>query len=379
MRTTGGAVTGGASAALVDPEHAGAGAVVGGALPGAAKVIGTTARAAGRVMRGSEVTPEVMALADRAKQLGIDVPADRIADSKPLNAVAAGLNYVPFSGRAATEQNMQNQLNRALSATFGQNSANVTAALRKAQGDLGGEFDRVLRSNTVRVDQPFLDALAEAESRATSELGSDGARVIKNQIDEIMSKVDANGEIDGQAAYNIKRVLDRIGKRNTPEAYYASDLKRDLMGALNRSMTPEASAAFAKTRQQYGNMLALEKLAKNGVDGDISIARLANLKNINNKDLQELADIAAQFLRPREGQHGAAQRATAAIAATVMGGPLAAAGGIAAGRVTNKALNSNALKDLMTGQPVQNPLIQGAMSPNLLQHLYRSAPVAASE
>jgi hypothetical protein len=115
------------------------------------------------------------------------------------------------------------------------------------------------------------------------------------------------------------------------------------------------------------------------VDGDISIARLANLKNINNKDLQELADISAQFLRPREGQHGAAQRATAAIAATVMGGPLAAAGGIAAGRATNKALNSNTLKDLMTGQPVQNPLIQGAMSPNLLQHLYRSAPVAASE
>ena len=379
MRTTGGAVTGGTSAALVDPEQTGTGAIVGAALPGATKVIGATARAAGRAIRGSEIPPEVAALADRAKQLGIDIPADRIADSKPLNAVAAGLNYVPFSGRAATEQNMQNQLNRALSATFGQNSANVTAALRKAQGDLGGEFDRVLRSNTVRVDQPFLDALAEAESRATSELGSDGARVIKNQINEIMNKVDANGEIDGQAAYNIKRVLDRIGKRNTPEAYYASDLKRDLMGALNRSMTPEDAAAFATTRQQYGNMLALEKLAKNGVDGDISIARLANLKNINNKDLQELADISAQFLRPREGQHGAAQRATAAIAATVMGGPLAAAGGIAARRATNKALNSNTLKDLMTGQPVQNPLIQGAMSPNLLQHLYRSAPVAASE
>ena len=379
MRTTGGAVTGGTSAALVDPEHAGAGAIVGAALPGAAKVIGATARAAGRAITGGEISPEVVALADRAKQLGIDIPADRIADSKPLNAVAAGLNYVPFSGRAATEQAMQNQMNRALSATFGQHSANVTAALRKAQGDLGGEFDRVLRSNTVSVDQPFLDALAQAESRATSELGSDGARVIKNQINEIMDKAGANGEIDGQAAYNIKRTLDRIGRRNTPEAYYANDLKRDLMGALNRSLTPEDAAAFATTRQQYGNMLALEKLAKNGVDGDISIARLANLKNINNKDLQELADIAAQFLKPREGQHGAAQRAAAGIAAAAMAGPVKAVAGMAAARATNKALNSNTLRDLMTGQPMQSPVIQAATSPNLLQHLYRSAPVAASE
>lgn len=383
MRTTGGAITGGASAGLVDPEHAGTGALVGAALPAAMGVVGSATRAAtrkiGNAITGGEISPEVMALADRAKQLGIDIPADRIADSKPLNAVAAGLNYVPFSGRAATEQNMQNQLNRALSATFGQNSANVTAALRKAQGDLGGEFDRVLQSNTVRVDQPFLDALAQAESRANSELGSDGARVIKNQIDEIMNKVDANGEIDGQAAYNIKRVLDRIGRRNTPEAYYASDLKRDLMGALDRSMTPDASAAFAKTRQQYGNMLALEKLAKNGADGDISIARLANLKNINNNDLQELADIAAQFLKPREGAHGGAQRAAAAIAATVMGGPAAAATGIAAGRATNAALNSSTLRDLMTGHPIQSRAIQTVTSPNLLQYLYRTAPVAASD
>ncbi|HET7832358.1 MAG TPA: hypothetical protein VFK88_05285 [Gallionella sp.] len=382
-RTAGGAITGGASAALVDPEHAGTGAAVGAAFPTAVRAAGSLAggvmKKVGNAITGGEISPEVVALADRAKQLGIDIPADRLADSKPLNAVAAGLNYVPLSGRAATEQAMQNQMNRALSATFGQHSANVTAALRKAQGDLGAEFDRVLQSNAVRVDQPFLDALAQAESRATSELGSDGARVIKNQIDEIMNKAGPNGEIEGRAAYNIKRTLDRIGRRSTPEAYYATDLKRDLMDALDRSMTPDASAAFAKTRQQYGNMLSLEKLAKNGADGDISIARLANLKNINNKDLQELADIAAQFLKPREGAHGAAQRATAAIAAAAMAGPVKAAMGMAAGRAANKALNSATLKDLMTGQPVQSPLIQAAMSPNLLEYLARSAPVVASD
>lgn len=380
VRTAGGAITGGASAALVNPDETGSGAAIGAALPGAAKVVGTGAQAVGNkllsMVRGGAVSPEVAALARRASVLGIDVPADRIANSKPLNALAASLNYVPLSGRAGTERTMQDQLNRALSRTFGQDSDNVTGALRIARGQLGNEFDRVLRGNTVQVDTPFLDALAEAEHRAQAELGSDGARVIKNQIDEILGK-GASGQIDGQAAYNIKRTLDRIGKRNSPEAYYASDLRRDLMDALNRSLTPEEAATFATTRKQYGNMLSLEKLAQNGVEGDVSIARIANMKNIGNNDLQELADISAQFLKAREGQHGAMQRVGIGAAAAALGGVPGVVAGATAGRATNAALNSNALKKLIMGQPVtaQNRLLEMISSPEMQQLGYRAAPV----
>lgn len=380
IRSAGGAITGGASAALVDPNEALSGAVIGGALPGVAKVVGVGAQAVGNkllsMLRGGAVSPEVAQLATRAGELGIDVPADRIANSRPLNALAASLNYVPLSGRAATERTMQDQLNRALSRTFGQNDSNVTGALRAARGQLGDEFDRVLQGNQVHVDAPFLDALAQADQRAQAELGSDGARVIRNQIGEIMSK-GAGGAIDGQAAYNIKRTLDRIGKRNSPEAFYASDLRRDLMDALNRSLTPEGAAAFATTRKQYGNMLSLEKLAQNGVDGDVSIARLANMKNIGNNDLQELADISAQFLKAREGQHGAAQRVGIGGLMTMLGGAPGLAAGMAAGRATNTALNSNALKGLIMGQPVtaQNRLLELIASPEAQQLGYRSAPL----
>lgn len=380
VRAAGGGITGGTSAALVNPDEAASGAVIGAALPGAAKLVGAGAGAVGNkllsVARGGAVSPEVAALARRAGELGIDVPADRIANSKPLNALAASLNYVPFSGRAGTERTMQDQLNRALSRTFGQDSENVTGALRAARGQLGNEFDRVLQGNQVQVDTPFLDALARAEQRAQVELPSDGARVIKNQIDEILSK-GSTGTIDGQAAYNIKRTLDRIGRRNSPEAYYASDLRRDLMDALNRSLTPEDAAAFAATRKQYGNMLSLEKLAQNGVDGDVSIARLANMKNIGNNDLQELADISAQFLKAREGQHGAMQRVGVGAAGAALGGLPGLMAGAAAGRATNAALNSNALKGLIMGQPVtaRNRLLELISNPEVQQLGYRSAPL----
>lgn len=373
-RAAGGAVTGGASAGLVNPEDATTGAVVGGALPVVASGVVKAAKGVGNKLRGGEVAPEVKALATRAQELGIDVPADRIVDSKPLNAVASALNYVPFSGRAATETKMQSQLNRALSRTFGQDSDNVTMSLRKAQDALGGEFDKVLQANTVKVDQQFMADLADSASKASRELGSDGSGIIAKQVEDILAKA-GSGEIDGQAAYNIKKTLDRIGRRNTPEAYYATDLKKSLMAALDRSLGPDEAASFAKTRQQYGNMLSLEKLAKNGADGDVSIARIANMKNINNKDLQELADISAQFLKAREGQHGAMQRAVAGMATASMGGPMALAGGAAAGRGVNMLLNSGMAKNAVLGNT--NPAVENALS-KLLPATYRTVPVISA-
>lgn len=368
VRAVGGGAAGGISAGMVNPEDAGMGAAIGGAFPVAGKALGAAGSAIGRSFAGKPVSPEVANLAQRAKDLGINVPADRLANSRPMNAIAAALNYVPFSGRAATEDAMQSQLNRALSRTFGQDSDNVTKALGAAQSDLGSKFDDVLKNNQVRIDDTFLADLAEAADRAAKELGSDGQRIIQNQIDEIMEK-GAQGVIDGQAAYNIKRTLDRIGKRNSPEAHYALDLKKNLMGALDRSLGSQQAQAFAQTRKQYGNMLALDKLAKNGADGDVSIARVANMRNINNPDLQELADISAQFLKPREGQHGAAQRAVAGGLGFTMAGLPGLATGVVAGRAANSALNSNAARNFVLGQPSIPPL-----PPGLMQLLYRSAP-----
>lgn len=378
-RAAGGAAVGGVAAGMVNPEDAALGAAVGGAIPMAMKVGGEGARSLARAVRG-EVAPEVVALADRAKALGVQIPADRLTNSKPLNAMAASLEYMPLSGRAATQERMTSQLNRALSRTFGQDSDNVTMALRKAGAELGSKFDDVLKNNRVRVDQTFLDDLAEHASRASRELGSDGERIIKSQIDDIMAKA-AAGEIDGQAAYNIKRTLDRIGKRNSPEAYYALDLKKSLMGALDRSLGPEEAAKFAATRQQYGNMLKLEKIAKNGAEGDISIARLANMKNVNSPDLQELADIAAQFMVTRESPHGALQRliigSTGIGVGAGVGGLPIGIGLMAGGRAANSALNSGLLRSMVLGQPGQ-PIANEAVRKGLLG-VTRAAPVLTAQ
>ncbi|MBC9904758.1 glycoside hydrolase family 73 protein [Achromobacter xylosoxidans] len=378
-RMVGGAGTGAVSAGLVDPDSAGLGAAVGAAFPLAGVALAKGGHAIGNMLRGGEVSAPVRDLANRAAELGIKVPADRIVNSRPMNAMAASLNYVPFSGRAAVEDTMQSQLNRALSRTVGQDSTNVTQALRSAAGDLGQKFDDVLQKTAVKVDDQFLGALAERAQQASTELGSDGARIIGKQIDEIINQAaKANGQLDGQLAYNLKRTLDRIGQRSTPEAFYANELKRDLMGALNRSLGPKEAEAFAKVRQQYGNMLSLENLAKNGVDGDISIARLANMRNIRNPELQELADIAAQFLRPREGQHGAAQRIMAGALMGYGAGIPAAVASVGVGRMANSLLNSAAARNAMLGQS-SNTALANALRQALPVTAARSAPVIVAQ
>lgn len=343
-----GAAVGGAAAGMVNPSDAGFGAAVGGALPGAAQLAGKAGNGIRSMVAGGGATPEVAALAARAKELGINIPADRLTNSRPMNALAAGLNYVPLSGRAATEDAMNSQLNKALSRTFGQDSSNVTQALRKADDVLGGQFDDFLRTNAVKVDQQFMTELAEASNQASRELGSDGASIIAKQVEDIIAKA-GTGQIDGQAAYNIKKTLDRIGKRNSPEAWYAIDLKQKLMGALDRSVGQDKAAGFGRLRKQYGNMLSLEKLAKNGAEGEISVARLANMKNINNPQMQEIADIAAQFVKPREGAHGGAQRALVGAAAGFAGGLPGMAIGMGAGRGANMALNSEMARRFVLG------------------------------
>lgn len=351
-----GAAAGGVTAGMVNPEDAKLGAIVGGAIPVSAKALATGARAAGSALAG-QVSPEVAALAGRAKQLGIDIPADRITNSKPLNLVASSLDYMPFSGRSGTMDRMSGQLNRAVSRTFGQDSDNVAQAVKSARGELGGEFDRVLKANTVRVDQQFTDDLAQHLERAAGELGADGERVIGKQVADIAAKI-KEGQIDGQAAYNIKQTLDRIAKQNSPVSSYAKDLKNSLMSALDRSLGADEAAAFAKTRQQYGNMKTIEKLVGNGVEGDVSIARLANQKGIYNKDLQELADISAQFLKSRESAHGAAQRlslGSLGVGATGMASLPLALGAVAGGRATNSLLNSDAARRMVMGGLLNQP------------------------
>jgi hypothetical protein len=84
----------------------------------------------------------------------------------------------------------------------------------------------------VKADQELINDLVANIDKANRELGPEAAKIIGNQADDLMGKMATNGVIDGQAAYNVKKALDRIGSRNSNEAYYAREMKKSLMGGV---------------------------------------------------------------------------------------------------------------------------------------------------
>lgn len=381
-KAAGGAITGAASSALVDPETAATGGVVGAVLPPAMKAAGKFGGLVGAgvnkaLTSGKGISQEVKDLAKKAEDYGIDIPIDKIANSKPLNALAKSLEYVPFSGREATQETLHKQVNRAVSRTIGQDNHNINKALRDADLNLSGQFEKTLQENAVKLDDAFIEGLARVEKEAESILIKDQFAVIKKQIDNILEK-GGSGQLDGQAAYNIKKLLDKLGKgSDTTKASVAIDLKRELMDALDRSLGAEKAAAFKKVREQYGNMLELEKIAKNGAEGEISIARLANMKNTRSKELKDLADIAAQFVTEREGQHGAMQRVLVGGAAGATAGLPGLAAGAIGGRALNTMLNNKSLRNRIIGENVKKT--GGNKFASLARHAPKLIPAAAQE
>lgn len=351
LRLTGGAVSGGSMTGLVNPDQTGTGALIGAAIPVAGKLGGMAGNKLGEQLTAS---PAIVALADKAKNLGIDIPADRLVNSPALNAVSASLRYVPGSGRVATEDAMNGQIKKALSNTFGEDSEHITKDLiQQAKSNLGGQFDAFLKGNTVKVDPQLTSDLQANLMKAKNELSADNYRVIDNQVNDLLSKVN-NGEIDGQAAYNVKKTLDRLGNGSGNEAYHAKQVRESLMDALKRSVSPDEAQAFDGLRRQYANMKTVEKLAGNTAEGDISMARLGNLDS-KNSEVKDLSKIAATFGKIRENPHGAMQRVAMGgygTAAALGGGALTGmvapvAAGITVGRGLNTALNSQAVKQMI--------------------------------
>lgn len=352
-RIAGGALSGGAMAGAINPEDAGTGAILGGALPGAVKGAGMVGS---KIASKMKVSQEIAQLSQKAKSLGIDIPADRIANSKILNAGAASLDYVPFSGRIATETKMNNQIKRALSKTFGENTDSLSKdVFVKAQQKLGQGFDDFLTKNKVTVDQQLFSDMQGNLAKAKNELSADNYRIIENQVKDLWGKID-NGIIDGNAAYNVKKTLDRLGRGNGNEAFHAKEVRNSLMDALKRSVSPEKAQGFTDLQRKYANLKSLQKLAGNSAEGDISMARLGNIDS-RNQEVIDLAKIAATFAKGRESPHGAMQRVSIGSGVAALGGGVLAgvaapvAAGLTAGRAANMALNSKTLKNVLVGNP----------------------------
>ncbi len=387
-RIAGGAATGAASAGLVNPEDAGVGAMVGGALPAAAQLAGGAGRAVGSAFRPSADT---QAVAQTAQRYGIPLGLGDITENRALQATRSILRDAPISGGMAqsAREAQQEAFNKAVGGTFGASETKLTLpVLDQAKQRLGSEFDRIWNNNVLQVDPNMVNTLQAVRAQAEKLPRNEGGAVLR-EIDDLYSKMvpDAQGNltIPGDVANKFQSYLRRRGESFPALSDEFGKLRRSILDTFNASVDPADAAALTLNRSQYKAFKTVEPILRSAelgvagrTAGDVPAALLPQVVNrsygnLQNAPLAELSQVGSRFLVDRTPQTGGSARAAlqnTAIGAALMGtgGLPALAAGVPAAAGLQKLMQSPGAARALMGQ--------GQVSPQMLQAL-RAAQLAA--
>ena len=388
-RVLGGAATGAAAAGLVNPEDAGTGALVGGALPVAAQGAAAAGRGVGSMLRPSA---ETIGVAQKAQQYGIPVGLGDVADNKGVQAVRSILRDAPISGSMAqgAQEAKQEAFNKAIGATFGAPEKKLTLpVIDQAKARMGAEFDRIWGNNVLQVDPQLLKQMGDIDAIAAKLPKNEGAS-LSAEIQDVFSKMvpDANGnlQIPGDTANKFQQYLRRRAESSVGLRNELGDLRQAIIQGFNRSVNPADAQALTMTREQYKAFKTVEPILRSAelgvagrAAGDVPAALLPqavnkSYGNLTGVPLADLSQVGSRFLVDRTPQTGGSARAAlqnTAIGAALMGtgGIPALAAGVPAAAGIQKLLQSPGAAQAVMGQG-------GQVSPELLQAL-RAAQLAA--
>lgn len=395
-RTVGGALTGGATAGLVNPDDALSGTIAGGALPGVAKGLGAVGSAIGRQLRPQG---DAAQLAQRAIDMGAPLGIADIAEGKFTKAVRSVLNDAPLTGGIGAAQNdaKQKWFNRAVGEVFDAADEKLTPqVMDAAKKKMGGEFDRIWGGNVLKVDEKLLESFSKTQANASMLPKAERTRIM-SMLDDIQSQVvqgaDGSMVIPGDVANRYQSAIRKASESAT--GFLKNDLinlRQDMITAFNRSVSPEDAAALALNQSKYKAFKTVEPLLNKGElgvagreAGDVPAGLLpgAVLQSYRNNPagspLGELSKIGSKYLVDRTPQTGGSARAMiqnsaigGALGAGMFTNPLLALPVVPAAMGLNQALGSPMLaRSLLSAQ---SPQLGG-----LLTSAQRTLPVLTAQ
>ena len=296
-----------------DLSAIGTGAAVGGGLGFLAPALVAGIGAGGNALR-SVVDPMTAQLASRAAELGIPIRPPQISTSPFINKLDQMTAQLPGSVTPGLAAEQQGAVTRAVSRTFGEDTDTLTpATMQAAKKRIGGEFKDVLSRMSIAPNAKLADDLGGIANDASRYLRPDDANIIKNHLEDVLSKFSAgNGEIEGKAYQALVQkgsALDNSIKGTGPEKNYAMRIRDALDDAAKASSDPELGQRLTQAKYQWKNLKTVQPLVTRGVPGEISPLALNARVNAQFPDraftgageLGDIADIGQRFLRqPRD-------------------------------------------------------------------------------
>lgn len=372
IRAAGGAITGGVSAGLIDPEQAASGAVVGAVLPGALQAAGKVGGAIGRTLRGPEQSADVAKAVQAARDAGYVIPPTQ---ARPTlgNRLLEG-----FSGKITTAQNAS--------------AKNQAVTNAKAAAAIGLPDD-------VKITPEVLEDVRRAAGQAYRDVAALPVRpaVQANSLTNTPAAAEIN---PAQMVFGLREArndatawFNSYARTASPEALQKAKAARSLASSLEKGLEDYAASvgradlvpAMVEARTLIAKTHTIES-ALNPTTGNIDArklaARLAKGKPISG-DLKEAAEFAGRFPKAAQTveQMGSLPQTSpldwglGGAASALSGNPLMLASVLA--RPAARSLTLSPVVQNRLIQPAANPLSQ-LVSPEVAQLGYRAAPVALS-
>lgn len=385
-RAAGGAITGGASAGLVNPEDAGTGALIGGVLPGAVRAAGAAGRAFGNTMRGPQADPRLLKSAQDAIGAGYVIPPTQV---KPTmgNRLLEG-----FAGKLTTAQNAsaRNQVvtNQLVKRELGladdvELSVDALDQIRKTAGKA---YEAVSSVGKLPATGANLPRSVKVETFKDPLLGGTQARVDTRELVQQwrQSNADATAYFRSYARTADPETLTKARQASADSKAISEFLERSLNGMGADDLVTalrDARVTIAKTHSA--------EAALNPATGNIDARRfakdLAKGKPLSG-GFKQAGDFALQFpkaAQPIEGMGSLPQTSPldwlgAGGISMATGNPLLLAGVAARPLARAGALSGPVQRGLLNqGQPSQLGGLLG--DPYLQQLLLRAAPATAAD
>ncbi|MEH3108977.1 MAG: hypothetical protein PGN22_02600 [Agrobacterium cavarae] len=367
------------------------GTVLGGALPSVTAGLAATGK---RMISPFLASPERSAAAAALAKEGIETTAGQATGSKALRYAEGELG-----GQRAEDffERQGEQFTKAALSRTGTNADRATPdVIDDAFNRIGGEFGGLAQRNTLIADGRLAQDLGAAWKQYESLVPkSQRAPIVMDMINDI-GGVLKNGTLDGSAYQAARSRLDKAARssRMDPQLQEALfGIRNSLDDAMERSIranNPADLGAWQQVRDQYKNLLVIEKAAsgagENTALGLISPSQLRNATVQQNRrdfvrgkgGFAALARNGESIMKPLPNS-GTAPRLNAQNLGIGLAGLIGAGAGTATGDPTNAAIGAAAgfMAPKVAGAALMSPVVQALLRNQAASNLTMSPVVRA--
>ncbi len=304
-RIAGGATNGYVSAGLIDPNQAGTGAVIGGALPPALRTLGAAGSAMARLGQGPTIPAKLEQAVRQAQGAGYVIPPTQ-ANPTAVNRAAEGL-----AGKISTAQNASAR-NQSVSNDLARQSVGAESltpeGLASVRNAANRSYDALAQAPAFKADDAFRTALERAGG-GSKELRQFFPELANKEIDSLVAGMAGREEFGAPATIEaIKRLrfegsgnksVQDPGKRalGSAQMKVAGALEDLIDRNLQTSGSQELLTGYRNARTTLAKVYDIEK-ALNTSSGNVDAAKLVNAlkkgKTLTG-ELKTIADFAAAF------------------------------------------------------------------------------------